>query len=372
MKILTVLGARPQFIKSGSVSRVIAQYDDIDEVIVHTGQHYDANMSDIFFEEMNIPKPKYNLGIGGSSHGAMTGQMLEAIEQVLLEEKPDVVMVYGDTNSTLAGALAAVKLGIPIAHVEAGLRSFNRNMPEEINRIMTDRVSNWLFAPTYDALKHLEKEGVEPEKISMCGDVMYDVALYHSAQLAEQSNSCLDNLGLRKKDYILATVHRAENTDSDFRFNAIFDGLIRLANEHTVVLPMHPRTKAVLQKHCRLEEVESELTVLPPQGYLQMVQLEQHAMLIATDSGGVQKEAYFYRVPCVTLREETEWVETVNSGWNFLVKPNNADNVYLGVKSALGKVGEDIELYGDGNAAQKIVTDIKNYFLVNVNSVPIV
>jgi len=362
MKILTVLGARPQFIKAGSVSRVIAQYDDIQEVIIHTGQHYDANMSDIFFEEMGIPMPDYNLGIGGKTHGAMTGQMLEAIEQVLFKEKPDAVIVYGDTNSTLAGALAAIKLGLPIAHVEAGLRSFNMNMPEEINRIMTDRVSTWLFAPTTEAVKNLEKEGVGQERILMCGDVMYDVALYQSKKLDEQNDAWLDGLGLNKKDYILATVHRAENTDSDTRLNAIFDGLIRLTQETTVVLPLHPRTKAVLQKLGRLEEVERELRVLPPQGYLQMVQLEQHAGLIATDSGGVQKEAYFYRVPCVTLRNETEWTETVNSGWNHLVKPNTAEAIYQTVKAALGQSGEDIELYGDGNAAHKIVSAIKGYF----------
>lgn len=362
MLILTVLGARPQFIKAGSVSRAIAQYDDIKEVIVHTGQHYDANMSDIFFEEMGIPKPDYNLGIGGKTHGAMTGQMLEAIEQVLFKEKPDVVMVYGDTNSTLAGALAATKLGIPIAHVEAGLRSFNMNMPEEINRIMTDRISTWLFAPTAEAVKHLENEGVEQEKILMSGDVMYDVALYHSKQLSEQNDGWFDGLGLNKKDYILATVHRAENTDSDTRLNAIFDGLIRLAQDTTIVLPLHPRTKAVLQKHRRLEEVESELRVFPPQGYLQMVQLEQHAGLIATDSGGVQKEAYFYRVPCVTLRDETEWTETVSSGWNHLVKPNTSEAIYQAVKAALGQSGQEIELYGDGNAAHKIVRAIKSYF----------
>jgi len=362
MKILTVLGARPQFIKAGSVSRVIAQYEDIQEVIIHTGQHYDANMSDIFFEEMGIPMPDYNLGIGGKTHGAMTGQMLEAIEQVLFKEKPDAVIVYGDTNSTLAGALAAIKLGLPIAHVEAGLRSFNMNMPEEINRIMTDRVSTWLFAPTTEAVKNLEKEGVGQERILMCGDVMYDVALYQSKKLDEQNDAWLDGLGLNKKDYILATVHRAENTDSDTRLNAIFDGLIRLTQETTVVLPLHPRTKAVLQKLGRLEEVERELRVLPPQGYLQMVQLEQHAGLIATDSGGVQKEAYFYRVPCVTLRNETEWTETVNSGWNHLVKPNTSEAIYQTVKAALGQSGEDIELYGDGNAAHKIVSAIKGYF----------
>ena len=362
MKILTVLGARPQFIKAGSVSRVIAQYDDIQEVIIHTGQHYDANMSDIFFEEMGIPMPDYNLGIGGKTHGAMTGQMLEAIEQVLFKEKPDAVIVYGDTNSTLAGALAAIKLGLPIAHVEAGLRSFNMNMPEEINRIMTDRVSTWLFAPTTEAVKNLEKEGVGQERILMCGDVMYDVALYQSKKLDEQNDAWLDGLGLNKKDYILATVHQAENTDSDTRLNAIFDGLIRLTQETTVVLPLHPRTKAVLQKLGRLEEVERELRVLPPQGYLQMVQLEQHAGLIATDSGGVQKEAYFYRVPCVTLRNETEWTETVNSGWNHLVKPNTSEAIYQTVKAALGQSGEDIELYGDGNAAHKIVSAIKGYF----------
>ena len=362
MKILTVLGARPQFIKAGSVSRVIAQHADIQEIIVHTGQHYDANMSDIFFDEMKIPKPDYNLGIGGKHHGAMTGQMLEAIEQVLFQEVPDVVMVYGDTNSTLAGALAAIKLSIPIAHVEAGLRSFNMNMPEEINRIMTDRVSTWLFAPTTEAVKNLEKEGVEQEKILMCGDVMYDVALYHSKQLSEQNGDWFDSLKLSKKDYILATVHRAENTDSKNRLNAIFDGLIRLAQETTVILPLHPRTKSVLIKIGRLEEVERNMRVLPPQGYLQMVQLEQRATLIVTDSGGVQKEAYFYRVPCVTLRDETEWVETVNSGWNHLVKSITSEAIYQAVKAALGQRGKEIELYGDGNAAHKIVSAVKGHF----------
>lgn len=359
MKIITVLGARPQFIKAGSVNRAIAKHDDIQEVIVHTGQHYDTNMSDIFFEEMNIPKPDYNLGIGGKTHGAMTGQMLEAIEQVLLEEDPDVVLVYGDTNSTLAGALAAVKLDIPVAHVEAGLRSFNMAMPEEINRIVTDRVSSWLFAPTPDAVAHLKREGIDDDKVVMCGDVMYDVALYHGKQLSKQNDGWFASLGLEKKQYILATVHRAENTDCKLRLKAIFDGLAQIAEHMSVVLPLHPRTKAVLSKEGWLEHYQSKLNMLPPQGYLQMVQLEQNAALIATDSGGVQKEAYFYRVPCVTLRDETEWTETLNAGWNHLIKPKQADDVYQVIKSTLGKIGEDIELYGDGCAGDKIIETIK-------------
>lgn len=356
MKILTVLGARPQFIKAGCVSREIAKRSGLQEVILHTGQHYDADMSDIFFQEMGIPKPAYNLGIGGQTHGAMTGRMIEAIEGVLMTEKPDLVLVYGDTNSTLAGALAAVKLGVPVAHVEAGLRSHNRKMPEEINRIVTDSVSNWLFAPTDEAVKHLQKEGVETGKISLVGDVMYDAARYHSEQISQQDLGWLSNLGLVDGGYILATIHRAENTDDRNRINAIFNGLMTISENIPVVIPLHPRTRAVLKQLDRLEEVERNLQVIGPQGYLKMVQLEQHARLIVTDSGGVQKESYFYRVPCVTLRDETEWKETVESGWNYLLTPHCSREIASVIESRLDRRGRECELYGDGNSAQKIVS----------------
>ena len=355
MRILTILGARPQFIKAGCVSREIAKRSGLQEVILHTGQHYDADMSDIFFQEMGIPKPAYNLGIGGQTHGAMTGRMIEAIEGVLLAEKPDVVLVYGDTNSTLAGALAAVKLGVPVAHVEAGLRSHNRKMPEEINRIVTDSVSNWLFAPTDEAVRHLQKEGVEAGKISLVGDVMYDAARYHSNQINQPGLVWLSNLGLVEDGYILATIHRAENTDDRDRINAIFNSLMIISKEIPVVIPLHPRTKAVLNELNKLEEVEDNLQVIGPQGYLKMVQLERHARLIVTDSGGVQKESYFYRVPCVTLRDETEWIETVESGWNYLMTPHCPNAIASVIKSRLDRRGTECELYGDGNSAQKIV-----------------
>lgn len=371
MKIVTIIGARPQFIKAATVSRVIAEYnkeltndqEPIAEVLVHTGQHYDENMSDVFFEELNIPKPDYHLGIGSASHGAQTGRMLEEIEKVLLKEEPDRVLVYGDTNSTLAGALAAAKLHIPVAHVEAGLRSFNRQMPEEINRILTDHIADMLFAPTQTAVNNLKNEGINEDKIFLVGDVMYDAALYYSKRAAEKSN-ILEQYHLQPQQYILTTIHRAENTDNPLRLRAIFEGLSQVAKEITVVLPLHPRTREALTRENLYETVIHSLVVIPPVGYLNMVMLEKNARLIATDSGGVQKEAYFYRVPCVTLRQETEWVELVEAGWNVLVEPFDPEQIATNVISRLKYKGDvSTHLYGQGDASVKILRFVIKSFV---------
>ena len=353
-KIVTVLGARPQFIKASVVSNAITQSNFLTEKVIHTGQHFDANMSDVFFHELGMAKPAYQLEIHGGTHGAMTGRMLSEIERVLLDEKPDAVLVYGDTNSTLAGALAAVKLHIPVAHVEAGLRSFNMLMPEEINRILTDRISSWLFAPTTVAAQHLMTEGIGSEKIHLVGDVMYDVALYHGARVSAEAG-ILKQLNLKPGSYVLATVHRAENTDNLERLTAIVDALVAIAESIRVVWPLHPRTRAVLLQTGRLERLSGKVTLIEPVGYLDMVQLEKYTALIATDSGGVQKEAFFYGVPCVTLRDETEWVELVESGWNRLAPPVDAQSLVRLIKAALGSRGEPVAPYGTGSAAQAIV-----------------
>lgn len=354
IKIVTVLGARPQFIKASVVSHAIAQTHGLSEVLVHTGQHFDANMSEVFFAELGMPRPDYFLDIHGGTHGAMTGRMLAEVEQVLLHEKPDAVLVYGDTNSTLAGALAAVKLHIPVAHVEAGLRSFNMGMPEEVNRILTDRVSRWLFTPTEAAAQHLQREGFRPDQIYPVGDVMYDVALHHGKRV-QAGNGLMAQLGLSPKGYVLATVHRAENTDHPERLAAIVDALIATAKQLPVVWPMHPRTRSVLQKSGKLDELAAKVHVVDPVGYLDMVQLEKFAALIATDSGGVQKEAFFYQVPCVTLRDETEWVELVVAGWNRLAPPVSFSSVSDAIASALNSQGASIQPYGKGFAANEIV-----------------
>ena len=351
MKILTVIGARPQFIKAASVSRVLIEYTAVKEILVHTGQHYDKKMSQVFFDELGIPQPAYYLGVGSLSHGAQTGQMMAAIEQVLLDELPDWVLVYGDTNSTLAGALAAVKVNLAVAHVEAGLRSFNRRMPEEINRVLTDHASDLLFAPTEAAVANLTSEGLTGSKVCLAGDVMYDAALHYADEAGAQC-SVLARLSLVPENYVLATVHRAENTDDPARLTIIFEALSQVASQCPVVVPLHPRT----HKHlARLRIDTSQLTVIDPVGYLDMMQLERHAKLIATDSGGVQKEAYFYRVPCVTLREETEWIELVEHGWNRVVPPHSRDDVRQTILDSLHKSGNDVELYGGGQAARTIV-----------------
>ncbi|MBI3410078.1 MAG: UDP-N-acetylglucosamine 2-epimerase (non-hydrolyzing) [Planctomycetes bacterium] len=360
MRIVTIVGARPQFVKAAVLSRLIREQkaherDGIEEILVHTGQHYDANMSEVFFAELEIPAPGHHLGIGSGSHGQQTGRMLESIEKVLMETKPDVTLVYGDTNSTLAGALAAAKLHIPIAHVEAGLRSFNRRMPEEINRVVTDHLSTWLFAPTEAAVSNLRREGRPEETIHLVGDVMFDAAL-HAAQLA--SGQILEKLQLPSRGYILATIHRAENTDDRARLCNILEAFQILSKSLPVVLPLHPRTRSVLRTEKTLERLAADLRILEPVGFLDMVALEQAARLIVTDSGGVQKEAFFHRVPCVTLREETEWVELVELGWNRLMPPADARAIVAAVNAELesNRVrSTPSELYGGGKAGQRIL-----------------
>lgn len=352
-RILTVVGARPQFIKAAVVSRAFAQAG-VEERIVHTGQHYDPAMSGRFFEELEIPEPAHHLGLGGGNHGAMTGRMLEAIEAVILQEMPECVLVYGDTNSTLAGALAAVKLHVPVAHVEAGLRSFNRRMPEEINRVLTDHASDRLYAPTATAVKNLVNEGIQAEAIREVGDVMYDATLFFGKKASEQSQ-VLGGLGLKSRGYVLATVHRAENTDDPSRLAAIVGGLSDVARDLPVVLPLHPRTR---KSAGDLNLDMGAITIIDPVGYLDMAQLEQHAAAIATDSGGVQKEAFFAGVPCVTLRDETEWVELVELGWNRLAPPHSAQAVANAVRSAIGSQGQTAQPYGDGKAGERIAADL--------------
>jgi UDP-GlcNAc3NAcA epimerase len=358
MKILTVLGARPQFIKASAVSRAIVQSKSLNEVVVHTGQHFDANMSDVFFSELGMAKPAHNLDIHGGSHGLMTGRMLAEIERVLLAEVPDAVLVYGDTNSTLAGALAAAKLHIPVAHVEAGLRSFNMIMPEEVNRILTDRISRWLFTPTEAAAQNLLREGYAPDQIIPVGDVMYDVAL-HYGSLVSPTGGSLENLGLTAKGYMLVTIHRAENTDAPERLLTIVNALVMMAKDLIVVWPMHPRTRTMLKQAGQLDRLMRHLIIIEPAGYLAMAQLEKYAALIATDSGGVQKEAFFYRVPCVTLRDETEWVELIDAGWNRLAPPANVHSLVKVMKATLGSYGLAVSPYGEGDAARAIVDRLR-------------
>jgi UDP-GlcNAc3NAcA epimerase len=350
MKIVTIVGARPQFIKAAVISRVIKKHPQIQEIIIHTGQHFDENMSDIFFEEMEIPKPNYNLNINSLGHGAMTGQMLEKIEEVLIKEQPDWVLVYGDTNSTLAGALAAKKLHIKVAHVEAGLRSFNMQMPEEVNRILTDRISNLLFCPTTQAVEKQKKEGFENFscKIMEVGDVMQDAAIYYSNRAQKPQAKIPDS-------FILATVHRVENTDSDTKLDNIFSTLDELAKEHGVVFPLHPRTKQKLQQ-IDFNFEKAAINFIDPVGYLEMIYLLKNCKLVMTDSGGLQKEAYFFRKPAITLREETEWVELVTSGFN-IIAGSDRNKILKNAEYILSKsdFNFDLNLYGNGNAGEMIV-----------------
>jgi UDP-GlcNAc3NAcA epimerase len=357
-KIVTVIGARPQFIKASAVSAILADSNSLKEVVVHTGQHFDTNMSDVFFTELGMERPAYQCSIHGGNHGEMTGAMLIEIEKVLLKEKPDAVLVYGDTNSTLAGCLAAIKLHIPVAHVEAGLRSFNMRSPEEVNRILTDRVSRWLFTPNQGAGAHLLREGSPPDHIHQVGDVMFDVALRHGARVSPKGGvlgRLREEHGVQAGAYCLATIHRAENTDHPARLATIVDALTNFAKDVKIVLPLHPRTRAVLARAGKLAALEQAVVLVEPQGYLAMVQLEKYAAIIATDSGGVQKEAFFYRVPCVTLRDETEWNELVESGWNRLAPPVDAASVLNALRTSFGTSGQDIAPYGSGDAAQRIV-----------------
>lgn len=357
MKILTVVGARPQFIKAAAVSRTIrADFaDTVEEVLVHTGQHYDENMSGVFFDELEVAKPRHNLEISGGSHGAMTGRMLESVERVIQEEAPDWLLIYGDTNSTLAGALAAAKLNVPVAHVEAGLRSFNMRMPEEVNRILADRVSNLLFCPTETAVQNLKGEGITAG-VHQVGDVMYDVALFYR-DIARARSTIQITLGLDGRKFVLATCHRAENTDNPERLEQILKGLALVARDKPVILPLHPRTRKIIEQR-NLEHHLAGLTILEPLSFLDMVALEQAAYVILTDSGGVQKEAFFYGVPCVTMRDETEWVETVHLGWNTLVGAS-AERIVDAVARA-GRPAHAQTPYGDGRAAHAIVSIIQN------------
>ncbi|MCR4392071.1 MAG: UDP-N-acetyl glucosamine 2-epimerase [Candidatus Acetothermia bacterium] len=394
MKIIDVVGCRPQFIKAAPILRAIAHYneercDQLVEVLLHTGQHYDYELSQVFFDELGLKAPDYHLGVGSGTHGCQTGEMLKRVEEVLLKEKPGLVMVYGDTNTALAGALAAAKLHIPVAHVEAGLRSFNRRMPEEINRLLTDHVSSLLFCPTKTAVENLRREGFTnilnaghllplddaPQTmgprtthngprtahyaprtthhgpvVANTGDVMYDAVLLYG-ELAERKSRILGELGLEPKGYALATVHRSENTDQPERLRAIFEGLEQIAREVLpVILPVHPRTRKQLDA---IGLRPMDVQVLDPVSYLDMLILEKNARVILTDSGGVQKEAFFFRVPCVTLREETEWVETVEAGWNTLVGSDPGRIVQAALEARPG-----VELgwpYGDGHAAERAV-----------------
>jgi UDP-N-acetylglucosamine 2-epimerase (non-hydrolysing)/UDP-GlcNAc3NAcA epimerase len=345
LKITTIVGARPQFIKAGPVSRALASAG-IAERLVHTGQHYDLNMSDIFFEALGLQEPEHHLGVGSGNHGAQTGAMLQAIEQILVDHRPDALLVYGDTNSTLAGALAAAKLHIPVIHVEAGLRSFNRRMPEEINRVLTDHTSELLFCPTQTAVEHLATEGIS-SGVHMVGDVMKDALDYWQANGSRQSG-VLQTLELGPSTYYLATVHRAENVDNVERLDAILDAFALV--ELPVVLPLHPRTHHALQ--CRDKSVPDNVRVVEPVGYLEMLELESNARALLTDSGGVQKEAYMLGVPCITLRDETEWVETVDSGWNVLTGADT--QAIVQATKTLRTDRPHPELYGDGRASERI------------------
>ncbi len=331
------------------VSRVLRYTDDIHEVMIHTGQHYDNEMSAIFFDELEISYPEYNLDIGSASHGTQTGRMLEAVERVLIQEKPDWVLVYGDTNSTLAGALAAVKLHIPVAHIEAGLRSFNRQMPEEINRVLTDHISELLFVPTKTALANLIREGIQENRVKLVGDIMYDAALFFGIK-AEKKSNILERLQLSKKGYILATVHRAENTNDYYRLRAIFEGLVEVAGDIKIVVPLHPRTYYALKRWNLLEKANRHLQLIEPVGYLDMIMLEKNALMIATDSGGVQKEAYFYKIPCITLRNETEWAELLELGWNKLCPPESKEVIRDTIISFINKKGKNNNIFGNGMA----------------------
>jgi len=356
VKLVTIVGARPQFIKAAAVSRALARTiaggaADLREVIVHTGQHFDRRMSQVFFDELAIPPPHLNLGIASLSHGAMTGRMLEAIEKVLLDERPDLVMVYGDTNSTLAGALAAAKLHMPVAHVEAGLRSFNRGMPEEVNRLVADRLATLLFCPSETAVANLRDEGIR-DGVYNVGDVMFDALLYHRE--AAIRGVALGRWRLAEKAYVVATVHRAENTDDPARLAGILEGLGLVAADAPVVLPLHPRTRGVIRT-LGLEDLLVPLRVTEPLSFLEMVRLEASARAIFTDSGGVQKEALYLQVPCVTLRDETEWVETVELGWNRLVGSRPRDILAGWRQLVASACPPPATPYGGGHAAELIV-----------------
>ena len=370
IKIITIIGARPQIIKAAALSRAIKNNfsNEIEEIIVHTGQHYDQNMSQVFFDELGIPAPNYNLGVGSGKHGEQTAKMIDGIEEILLKENPDYLVVYGDTNSTLAGAIAASKIHIPIVHIEAGLRSFNKAMPEEINRICCDHCSTMLFSPTVTGYKNLVNEGFNPENkkpftidnpgIYHCGDVMYDNSLYFSSKANSQQP-------IANNQYILCTIHRNNNTDEPERLSAIVKALLRLSKEEEIVIPLHPRTKKLLDVNLSSdiynELIDNErIHIIPPASFLEMISLEKNASIVITDSGGVQKEAYFFKKPCIIMRSETEWKEIVEVGTAIIADANeeNIVNGYYHFKD--NKITEYPELFGDGKAAEFICNELIN------------
>ena len=380
MKLVTIIGARPQIIKAAALSRAIRNHyaDQIQEVIVHTGQHYDDNMSQVFFDELQIPRPDYNLHVGSASHGVQTARMTEGIEDILFKEQPDYIVLYGDTNSTLAGAVAAAKIHVPIVHIEAGLRSFNKAMPEEINRIVCDHCSTLLFSPTLAGIENLKREGfpmgndgpytIDNPKVYHCGDIMYDNSL-HFAAIAEEKTDIIRRLELTAKPYILATIHRDTNTDHPERLSAIFRSIIKLSEECQVVLPLHPRTAKLLKTN--LDETLQKqifscqnIKLIPPVSFLEMIALERHALLVMTDSGGVQKEAYFFKKPCIILRPETEWVEIVETG-NAVLADADEGRIMQAWQHFKGNPPTVFpEIFGDGHAAEFM---LEKMLLANTN-----
>ena len=368
MKLVTIIGARPQIIKAAALSRAIKNHfsDRIQEIIVHTGQHYDDNMSQVFFDELGIPRPDYNLHVGSASHGVQTARMTEGLESILIKEQPNFIVLYGDTNSTLAGAVAAAKIHVPIVHIEAGLRSFNKTMPEEINRIVCDHCSTLLFSPTKAGFENLKREGfpidneppytIDNPKVYHCGDIMYDNSL-HFADIAEAKTDIIQRLELTGKPFILATIHRDSNTDQPERLNAIFNALIRLSNECQVVLPLHPRTAKLLKTNLDGEKQAQlfnnpSISLIPPVSFLEMIALERHARLVMTDSGGVQKEAYFFQKPCIILRPETEWVEIVQTGNAILADADESRIMQAWQHFQSNPPTTFPEIFGDGHAAE--------------------
>jgi UDP-GlcNAc3NAcA epimerase len=380
MKLVTIIGARPQIIKAAALSRAIRNHyaDQIHEVIVHTGQHYDDNMSQVFFDELQIPRPDYNLHVGSASHGVQTARMTEGIETILIKEQPDFIVLYGDTNSTLAGAIAAAKIHIPIVHIEAGLRSFNKSMPEEINRIVCDHCSTLLFTPTKAGLENLKREGfpidnegpftIDSPKVYHCGDIMYDNSL-HFANIAEEKTDIIQRLELVGKPFILATIHRDSNTDHPERLGAIFDALIELSKENQIALPLHPRTAKLLKTNLSNEKQSlvfnsPNIKLIPPVSFLEIIALERHAQLVMTDSGGVQKEAYFFKKPCIILRPETEWVEIVQTGNAILADADGSRIMEAWQHFKNNPPTSFPEIFGDGHAAEFM---LKQMLLANSN-----
>ena len=374
MKLVTIIGARPQIIKAAALSRAIRNHysDTIQEIIVHTGQHYDDNMSQVFFDELQIPHPDHNLHVGSASHGVQTARMTEGIESLLIKEQPDYIVLYGDTNSTLAGAVAAAKIHVPIVHIEAGLRSFNKSMPEEINRIVCDHCSTLLFTPTKAGLENLKREGfpmdnkgpytIDNPKVYHCGDIMYDNSL-HFADIAEEKTDIIQRLELKGKPFVLATIHRDSNTDYPERLSAIFRSIIKLSEECQVVLPLHPRTAKLIKTNLD-EDMQKQIfscpdiKLIPPVSFLEMIALERHARLVMTDSGGVQKEAYFFKKPCIILRPETEWVEIVETGNAILADADECRIMKAWEHFKDNPPTMFPEIFGDGHAAEFMLEKI--------------